>query len=145
MSRGESWTHTAFLHHKAWRVRLTSFSDVVCQYWKWMLQKVGPKLPEYDLMTKEMTGILPIMHQMANQLPCQVLFKILHSTNMHLFFIHYRISGICDGQKGSDQLEERNTNKSFKNFIFMLMFSSTCQKYVRELNVFLCFSNSEKT
>jgi hypothetical protein len=103
MFKGESWTHTAFMHHEAWKSKATFFCyDVVCQYWKWMLQKVGAEFPEYDLMTKEMTGILPIMHQMAHQLPCQVLFIFLHSPNMHLFYIHYRFSGIRDGQKGSD-------------------------------------------
>ncbi|XP_045023333.1 uncharacterized protein LOC116936194 [Daphnia magna] len=76
MFKGESWTHTAFMHYEAWKSQATFFCyDVVCQYWKWMHQKVGPEFPEYMMLTKEMTGILPIMHQMAHQLPCQVLWN----------------------------------------------------------------------
>ncbi|KAK4028639.1 hypothetical protein OUZ56_021643 [Daphnia magna] len=76
MFKGESWTHTAFMHYEAWKSQATFFCyDVVCQYWKWMHQKVGPEFPEYMMLTKEMTEILPIMHQMAHQLPCQVLWN----------------------------------------------------------------------
>ncbi|KAK4030551.1 hypothetical protein OUZ56_023794 [Daphnia magna] len=85
--KGESWTHTAFMHYEAWKSQATFFCyDVVCQYWKWMHKKVGPEFPEYMMLKK---GILPIMHQMAHQLPCQ--------SN-----IHNRYFGIPDGQKDLD-------------------------------------------
>ena len=79
MFKGKSWTHTAFMHYEAWKSQARFFCyDVVCQYWKWMIQKVGPQFPEYMVLTNEMKGILPIMHQMAHQLPCQVLFVFIY-------------------------------------------------------------------
>ena len=38
-------------------------------------KKVAGHFPEYSNLTSEMTGILPIMHKNAHQLPCKVLYK----------------------------------------------------------------------
>ena len=76
MFKGESWTHTAFMHNEAMKSNAKFFCyDVVCQYWKWMKKKVAGHFPEYSNLTSEMTGILPIMHKNAHQLPCKVLYK----------------------------------------------------------------------
>jgi hypothetical protein len=79
MFNGESWTHTAFMHNEALKSNAKFFCyDVVCQYWKWMKTKVAGHFPEYSNLTisniSEMTGILPIMHKNAHQLPCKVYY-----------------------------------------------------------------------
>ena len=77
MFKGESWTHTLFMHNEAYKRGAKNFVyDVVCQYEKWLRQKVCREFPEYLPLLEEMKGVLPIMHQKAHQLPCQVQFPI---------------------------------------------------------------------
>ncbi|KAK4028155.1 hypothetical protein OUZ56_017415 [Daphnia magna] len=85
MFKGESWTHTAFMHNEAMKSNAKFFCyDVVCQYWKWMKTKVARHFPEYRNLTSEMTGILPIMHKNAHQLPCKILWNPRWTTGMGL-------------------------------------------------------------
>ena len=72
MFKGESWTHTAFMHNEAMKNNAKFFCyDVVCRYWKWM-KKVSLCFPEYAKLTKNMGGFLPRMHAKAHHWPCQV-------------------------------------------------------------------------
>nr|CAH0101024.1 unnamed protein product [Daphnia galeata] len=85
MFKGESWTHTAFMHNEAMKSNAKFFCyDVVCQYWKWMKKKVAGHFPEYSNLTSEMTGILPIMHKNAHQLPCKILWNPHWTTGIGL-------------------------------------------------------------
>ena len=98
--KGESWTHTAFMHNEAMKNNAKFFCyDVVCQYWKWVKEKVAPKFPEYAKLTSDMKGILPIMHKNAHQLPCKVLFYFIRNLSFFLSLCnHNRFCGIRDGK-----------------------------------------------
>ena len=70
--KGESFTHSAFMHNEAMKRHCKFFCyDVVCRYWKWM-KKVSLYFPEYAKLTKNMGGFLPRMHAKAHHWPCQV-------------------------------------------------------------------------
>ena len=77
MHHGETFTHTHFMHHLCWEQKSKFVcNDVVCKYWQFAT-RVGEAFPEFMPMVKEMTGFLPIMHDKAHHLPCQV--KYLHT------------------------------------------------------------------
>jgi hypothetical protein len=65
-----------------------------------MIQKVGPQLPEYMMLTHEMKGILPIKWH-TNYL-ARYYFFYIYVTNF-VWNLHYnRFFGIPDGQKDLD-------------------------------------------
>ena len=70
--KGESFTHSAFMHNGAMKRHCKFFCyDVVCRYWKW-IKKVSLCFPEYAKLIKNMGGFLPRMHAKAHHWPCQV-------------------------------------------------------------------------